>query len=252
MTIVFSFYFLLLGLLFGSFFNVVGLRVPKREFLKRKRSYCPKCLHSLSWFDLIPLISYLLLGARCRYCKQKIPLLYPLMECTSGISFMFSFILLGFQPRLVLALLLLSLLHIIIVSDLNYMIIPDNILVFFFVLLMIYRIFVPSGLWWGFLLGASVGLFGTAMIIMLSRGGMGGGDMKLLGLVGFALGTKLLLVAFFSAIVMGAIVCSVLLRSGLISRHQPFPFGPFIAAGTIISFFYGTKMTEWYINRFFL
>ncbi|WFT76979.1 prepilin peptidase [Halobacillus naozhouensis] len=165
---------------------------------------------------------------------------------------MCSYILIGFRPELALALLLMSLLHIIVVSDLSYMIIPDKVLVFFFILIMIYRVLAPSGTWWTAILGALVGLMGTAVIIMVSRGGMGGGDMKLLGLIGFALGIKLLLVSFFLAVVMGAIVCVVLLRTGLISRHQPFPFGPFIAAGTMTSFFSGAQIIEWYITRFFL
>ncbi|GGF06789.1 type 4 prepilin-like proteins leader peptide-processing enzyme [Halobacillus andaensis] len=251
MTLFLTFYLLLIGLILGSFYNVVGLRVPKGELFKQERSYCPNCHQSLRWYELIPIFSYILQKGRCLHCQQKISPLYPLMELFSGLSFSYSYWVFGFQPSLILALLLLSMFHIIIVSDLRYMVIPDKVLLFFTVLFVIYRFVYPTVPWWGSVVGALTGLIGTAVIIVISRGGMGGGDMKLFAVIGLALGTKLLLLTFFLATFIGAIVNLTLIFFKVISRDNPVPFGPYIAAGGAVAIFYGSDLIDWYLNRFF-
>ncbi|UOQ95595.1 A24 family peptidase [Halobacillus shinanisalinarum] len=164
---------------------------------------------------------------------------------------MCSYLILGFQRELVLALLLMSLFHIIIVSDLNYMIIPDKVLLFFLVPIIIYRTFTPLTPWWSSLLGVFVGIAGTGLIIIISRGGMGGGDMKLFGLIGLAMGTNLLLLSFFLATVLATIASIWLLITRVISKKNPIPFAPFIVAGTTIAFYSGTLIIDWYVIRFF-
>ncbi|MFG6148370.1 prepilin peptidase [Halobacillus sp. B23F22_1] len=251
MSIFMSLYIFLIGLIFGSFYNVVGLRVPKRELFKQERSYCPNCHQALCWYELLPIFSYLLQKGRCLHCLQKISPLYPLMELFSGLSFSYSYWVFGFHPSLFLALLVLSMFHIIIVSDLRYMVIPDKVLLFFTVLFIVYRFFYPTVPWWGSLSGALTGLIATAVIIAISKGGMGGGDMKLLGVIGLALGTELLLLTFFLAISVGAIVNLILIFFKVISRKSPVPFGPYIAVGGAAAIFHGSFLIDWYLNRFF-
>ena len=239
------------GLILGSFFNVVGLRVPKKELFKEQRSYCPSCKESLQWYELIPVISFVIQSGRCRHCRGNISKLYPVMELFSGIMFSSCYLVFGWSFDLLLALLLMSLFHIIIVSDLSYMVIPDKVLLFFFILLLSYRVLFPLTPFWAPLIGGFAGIAGTALIILASRGGMGGGDMKLFGLIGFALGLKLLIVTFFLATLIGTLISGSLLWSGKMSRKQPIPFGPFIVLGAIIALFSGKLLIEWYLTSFF-
>ncbi|MFC7061644.1 prepilin peptidase [Halobacillus seohaensis] len=251
MTTLLTLYFYLLGVTLGSFYNVVGLRVPNGELFKQERSYCPNCHHTLSWYELIPVLSFFIQKGLCRHCHQRISSIYPSMEILSGLAFAFSYWRFGFDLHLILALLLLSMFHIIVVSDLRYMIIPNKVLIFFTVIFIIYRVIVPLEPWWGSVVGAMVGLIGTALIIIVSRGGMGGGDMKLFAVIGLALGTKLLLVTFFLASLIGAVVSITLLGLGIITRKKPIPFGPFIVTGGILSLYYGPVLIKWYVTSFF-
>ncbi|WP_431804701.1 prepilin peptidase [Halobacillus andaensis] len=248
MHILLLFYFLITGLILGSFYTVVGMRVPKGELFKRNRSYCPECLVTLKWFELVPVFSYCIQKGRCRYCLQKISPIYPAMECFTGAGFSYSYYVYEFQPPLFLALLLVSMFHIIFVSDLRYMIIPDKILLIFTGLIVVYRFIFPAEPWWSSIAGAFVGLMGTAVIIFVSRGGMGGGDMKLFGVIGLALGPKLLLLTFFFASLIGTVLSVSMLQLKIISREDPIPFGPYIVAGGLITVFHGLFIIDWYLS----
>lgn len=251
MTTFLIIYFFILGTILGSFYNVVGLRLPNGELFKEERSYCPKCHQTLAWYELIPIASFLLQKGRCRNCKQNISPLYPTMELLSGVTFSFSYYIFGWQLELLLAILLLSLFHMIIVSDIAYMIIPDRLLLFFFVLFLIYRIINPINPWWSSVIGGVGGLVLTAGIILASKGGMGGGDMKLFGLLGFVLGWQLLLVTYFLSTLIGAVVSGGLLATGVIQRKNPIPFGPFIVLGASFALFSGRIIIDWYLQTFF-
>ncbi|MCA0969928.1 prepilin peptidase [Halobacillus litoralis] len=251
MTLFLTLYFFILGTILGSFYNVVGLRLPKGDLFKESRSHCPNCHHTLQWYELVPIVSFLLQKGRCRNCKKKISSVYPIMEALSGMTFALSFYLFGFQVELVLALLLMSLFHMIVVADFAYMVIPDRLLLFFLPLFIVYRVIDPLDPWWASLIGGAVGLFLTAAIILLSKGGMGGGDMKLFGLIGFVLGWKLLLVTYFLSTLIGAMVSWGLLAAGVIERKKPIPFGPFIVLGASFAFFSGRIIIDWYLQTFF-
>ncbi|MBA2173444.1 prepilin peptidase [Halobacillus locisalis] len=251
MTTFLTIYFFILGTILGSFYNVVGLRLPNGELFKEERSYCPKCHKTLTWYELIPILSFLFQKGRCRNCKQNISPLYPTMELLSGFTFTLSYYLLGWQLELLLAILLVSVFHMIIVSDIAYMIIPNRLLLFFFVLFLIYRIIDPLTPWWSSIIGGVGGIVLTAAIILASKGGMGGGDMKLFGLLGFVLGWQLLLVTYFLSTLIGAVVSGVLLATGVIQRKNPIPFGPFIVLGASFAFFSGRMIIDWYLQTFF-
>lgn len=172
-------FFFVLGCLFGSFYNVVGLRVPKGESILRPNSHCPACGKDLTWYDLIPVFSFLLLKGRCRYCGEKISPLYPVMETVTGFLFALSYHERGISFELVVAFMFVSLLVIVTVSDLAYMIIPDKILAFFLLLFLFLLILSPRTPWWDSLVGAGVGFTVLYVLAVISRGGMGGGDIKL-------------------------------------------------------------------------
>src|SRR5690625_1273159 len=123
--------FFVVGCTLGSFFNVVGLRVPRRISFIHDRSFCPHCNEQLQWFELIPILSYVLQLGRCKTCDHKIRFIYPLVEWMTGGLFAFSYVQLGFQLELVVILFFISLLNIVFVSDITYMIIPNKVLLFF-------------------------------------------------------------------------------------------------------------------------
>ena len=131
MEIVYIIIFFILGTYMGSFYTVVGLRLPKKEPFVISRSRCDECNHVLSLLEMTPIISYFLLGRKCRYCNSKIDPLSTYMEIFTGILFAVAYYSFSFTPELFIALGVISLLIIVLVSDLVYLIIPDEILIFF-------------------------------------------------------------------------------------------------------------------------
>ena len=166
MEIAYTVLFFIYGIVLGSFFNVVGLRVPKKESIVKPPSHCPKCKRRLTVVDLIPVFSYLFLRGKCHSCGTKISPIYVMTEFVTGMLFAFSYWYIGFSFELIVAILFVSLLMIIIVSDIAYMLIPDKVLLFFLPLLVVGRILSPLEPWWDSLLGAAVG-FGILLFIAI-------------------------------------------------------------------------------------
>lgn len=238
----------IVGLVFGSFFNVVGLRVPMKESIVRPPSHCTNCHRQLTAIDLVPVLSYVCLGGKCRSCGQTISWIYPMMELLTGGLFAICYWQFGFSKELIVALLFISLLVIVVVSDMAYMLIPDKVLLFFLPLLFLGRVISPLTPWWDNIVGAIVGfgiLYGIAVV---SRGGMGGGDIKLFFLLGLVLGTINTLLTLFIAAVIGMFVGIVLLQVRQQGRKTPIPFGPSIALAAVIVYFYGQVIIDWYVG----
>ena len=241
----------LYGIVLGSFFNVVGLRVPKKESIVSPPSCCTTCDRKLGILDLVPVFSYLFLKGKCRGCGSKISLIYPFMEFVTGVLFALSFYMLGLSAELVVALLFMSLLVIITVSDLAYMLIPNKVLLPFAVVLFGVRLFIPLEPWWDSFLGAVVGFAVLYLIAVVSKGGMGGGDIKLFFVIGLVLGTVNTLLTLFLAALIGSIAGLILLKRTGQGRKTPIPFGPSIALAAIIAYFWGADFVGWYGNLFF-
>jgi leader peptidase (prepilin peptidase) / N-methyltransferase len=239
---------LFLGLLLGSFYNVVGLRVPEGKSIVAPRSSCPKCGHQLTALELIPVLSYLFQRGKCRQCKIGISPVYPFFEFLTGLLFAAAFLMTGWNFELVIALTLISLFIIITVSDLAYMIIPDKVLLVFAGFFALERIYLPLMPWWDSLIGAAAGFILLLLIAFASKGGMGCGDIKLFALIGFAVGFKLMLLAFFFSTFFGAFFGIIGLLFGLVKKKEPIPFGPFIAIGTLTAYFFGENIVDWYLN----
>ena len=183
----------LFGLLLGSFYNVVGYRIPNGMSIVKPNSFCPKCRHELKWYELIPVFSFLIQNGKCRNCKSRISLFYPIMELTTGILFAISYLVFGFSFEFIISILVVSFLVIVIVSDTNFLIIPDEITVFFLLVTLVVE-FIFKGL--SFTLSSIVYgsfMFSMMYVVMLlgkkilKEEALGGGDVKLMFFVGIVL-----------------------------------------------------------------
>lgn len=246
MTIFIAIYITLLGLVLGSFFNVVALRVPAGESLLHPPSRCPKCNTRLGVRDLFPVFSYLLSGGKCRHCGAKVSPLYPVGEAATGILFLWMYLELGLTLRGLGGLLLVSLSVIITVSDLKYMLIPNKVLLFFLPLFLVLVPFMAEDPLWVHLLGALCG--GGVLLLLALFGGMGMGDVKLFTLLGWVLGWPNVIVAFLVACALGAAVGGSLQLAGIVQKKQHMPFGPFLAIGTLVAFLYGPDIIGFYLT----
>jgi leader peptidase (prepilin peptidase) / N-methyltransferase len=250
LTKIISFFLFFYGLPLGSFYNVVGLRVPEGKSIVAPRSSCPKCGHQLKALELIPVFSYLIQRGKCRQCKVGISPVYPLFELMTGVLFAGAYLLLGWSADLLIALTLVSLFIIITVSDLAYMLIPDKVLLVFAGIFAMERFFIPLSPWWDSFAGSAAGFFLLLLITLVSKGGMGGGDVKLFALIGFVVGIKTMLLSFFFATFYGAFFGIIAMLLGFVKKKQAIPFGPFIAIGTLTAYFFGEEIVKWYLTFF--
>ena len=242
--------FFIYGIIFGSFFNVVGLRVPKKESIVSLPSHCTICDQKIGVIDLIPVFSYIILKGKCRGCGSRISLFYPLMEILTGGLFVLSYLILGVGSELIVAIIFMSLLVIITVSDMAYMLIPDKVLLPFAIALCGIRILIPLNPWWDSILGALIGFGVLYFIALVSKGGMGGGDIKLFFVIGLVLGTVNTLLTLVLAAFIGSIVGIIILKRTGQGRKTPVPFGPSISLAAVISYFWGADFVEWYVTMF--
>lgn len=239
------------GLIIGSFLNVLIYRIPRNESIAWPGSHCPACSHGLKWYDNIPLVSYLLLKGRCRYCKAKISARYPLVESLNAFVYIIMYLKFGFGVDFIFYSLMSSVLLAIVFIDLKEMIIPDSLVLCILVLSIVqkainYFLYGISPDLIGSILGllAGGGLF--LAIAVISRGGMGGGDVTLTGALGFVLGVKYILLNIFLSFVLGAIISIALLALKIKTRKDPIPFGPFIVLGFLITSLWGGEIINWY------
>lgn len=232
--------FFITGLLFGSFYNVVGLRLPKKESIIYPSSHCPKCNHKLSWYELIPVLSYIFLKGKCKNCKEKISIMYPVVELISGILFALSYYSFGLTLSIIPALLTSSIFVIIVVSDLNYYIIPDSILAIYGILMFIYNIISK-----GFLDACTYVVYGLIMFIFMyllmklgnflfKEESLGGGDIKLMGVLGQLFNPFM---SFISLALASLIAIPSSLFFNIKKKDNIIPFGPFITGGFLIMLF---------------
>ncbi len=258
----------ILGLSIGSFLNVLIDRIPNDESPFKGRSYCDKCKKTLKWYDSIPLISYLYLKGRCRYCRSHISFYYPLVEIVTGVMFVIAFAYVyGLQSTdyslpfstfnsqlsiFIYSLFILSSFIVIFFTDLKYGIIPDKIVYSSTVISFLYLI--PFGFAQGelntkyLILGSllsGLGAFGffLALFLITKGKGMGFGDVKLAFLIGIILGFPKIIVAFYLAFLTGALVGSILIIWGKKKlKGGTIPFGPFLIIGAVLSLFFGEKI----------
>ncbi|NBI28001.1 prepilin peptidase [Chengkuizengella marina] len=248
MTTLIYIYLFILGLVFGSFFNVVGLRVPNKQSIVYPPSQCPHCQHRLGVWDLIPIFSYLFYKGKCRHCGLKVSPIYLFGELITGILFMWIYFITGFSGELMIGLLLVSLSVIITVSDLKYMIIPNKVLLVFLPFIILARFLFPSQPIWHYVVGFIVGGGVLLLLVIISRGGMGMGDVKLFAIFGLIIGINQIVLALFIASVVGSLIGITLIVLKKTQKKQPIPFGPYLALGTLITYGYGDEILQWYLS----
>ncbi|MDZ5607236.1 prepilin peptidase [Bacillus bingmayongensis] len=229
----FYLYAFLIGTVLGSFYTVVAVRIPIGQSIIAPRSYCHYCRRTLRLKELIPIISFCLQRGRCNHCKMKIPFTYTLFEGITGGTFLFSACVIGMEKELILIWTLLSLLIIITMTDLFYMLIPDVILLYFACLFIIERIFISLVPWWDGLIGGVTIFIVLYLAQIIFPNGLGGGDVKLLSLLGFIIGAKAIFIALCFASSLGLCFLGIGMLLKRITSRQPLPFGPFIALGTV-------------------
>jgi leader peptidase (prepilin peptidase)/N-methyltransferase len=239
-----------IGLVIGSFLNVVIARVPERRSLVHPRSACPGCGTTIAWYDNIPILSFLALRGRCRACAITIPWRYPMVESLTAALFLAAYLAFGPTLDAVVAAVLLAALVAITAIDLQCQIIPDVISLPGILAGCLANVATGRVPWVDSLLGILVGGGLFMVIILASGGGMGGGDMKLGAMLGAFLGWKVLLVAVFVAVILGGTLALALIASGKRGRKDPIPFGPFLAAGGAAGLFYGERVVRWYLGSF--
>lgn len=246
MTTMIAIYITFIGMVLGSFYNVVGLRVPVGQSIVRPPSQCGTCHKRLTGRDLIPMLSYLLARGKCRYCGVNVSALYPIGEAVTGLLFLWVYLRFGLTMDGIIGYVLVSMLVIVTVSDLKYMRIPNRILLFFLPILGVLILLFPSGPVWQHALGA---VFGGGVVLVLAWfGGMGMGDVKLFALCGWVVGFPGVILAFLAACLLGTIAGGTLMLLGIIKRQQPVPFGPWLAVGTLITYGYGSQIIGGYLS----
>jgi leader peptidase (prepilin peptidase) / N-methyltransferase len=240
-----------IGLVIGSFSNVCIYRIPRNESLVRPGSHCPQCNKPIPFYDNIPVISYLLLKGKCRYCGQPIPLQYPIVELATGLFYLALYLFYGLQLITFVYMILCSLLIIISFIDLKERIIPDVLSLPFipigFILSFFLKRLSPVDSLLGILAGGgSLLIIAIAGTYLFKKEAMGGGDIKLAAMIGAFLGWKLTLLSLFLGFFLGSVIGVIVLVTTK-SKSDIIPFGPFIALGAMLSIFWGPAIINWYL-----
>lgn len=264
-------YSFVIGTIIGSLLGVVIDRLPKGESLVKSRSHCDHCKHKLAWYDLIPIVSFLLLGGRCRYCGKKLSLFYPLVEILTGLSFaIISLFVYGYSPllfitdlRFFVALLyffsIVASLIVIFFVDMKNGIIPFKVVSFAFILTILWHIvfpylgFRPNELpfialrldyWMNYFYSAAGAfLFFLALFAGTKGRGIGFGDVTYVLFMGFLLGFPKIILGLYIAFIVGALVSVILIILGKKKlKKSSIPFGPFLVFGTVVSLFWGQAL----------
>ena len=247
MEIFYAMVITIIGCILGSFFNVVGDRMPQGQSIVRPGSHCTNCGHNLKWYELIPILSYLVQRGRCRKCNAKLSIVYLLTEVTTGILFLASYLIFGLSYQFVISIAIVSFLVIIIVSDINYLIIPDGATLFFSITLIFIKWIGEGYKAMGTYLLSGLGLFLFMYLIMIlgnvifKKESLGGGDVKLMFFVGLAIG---LFNGFFTIFLSSVLALPFSLLFYYKNDETVIPFGPFILIATLAIFLSGFNVLE--------
>jgi leader peptidase (prepilin peptidase)/N-methyltransferase len=242
-----------IGLVWGSFFNVCIHRIPRGESILFPYSHCPYCGNRIKARDLVPLLNYLWLKARCRYCGSSISPLQPVIELLTGLIFTAAYLRFGLSAMLIKALFLISVLLVISCIDLKHYIIPDKIIIFSLsggaVLVILFHD--PA------IVSALAGSVSSALFLLalalISHGGMGGGDIKLAAVIGLCLGWPSGLFAVILGCLLAGLSGLALVLTRVKSRKDAIPFAPFLSAGTLLMLHSGSDIMYWYFcNALFI
>jgi leader peptidase (prepilin peptidase)/N-methyltransferase len=244
--------FVLLGVAVGSFLNVCIDRLPGGESLVIPPSHCASCQHRLGARDLIPVFSYLWQRGRCRYCQAAIPRRLLWVEVGTAVLFGLLYWHYGLSIELAVAALYCCLFILLMVIDLEWGLILNKVVYPACGVALIIAIFLPQleivPEIKRALIGGGIGLGLFLLIVFVSRGGMGWGDVKMAALIGLVTGFPLILVALLLAVISGGLVSGVLLLLKAKQRRETVPFGPFLSLGAMATLFWGSSILDWYLQ----
>lgn len=241
--LIISIYLFIVGAVFASFLQVVGVRVPQNMSIVTPRSHCFSCKHTLSWYELIPIFSYFFLKGKCKNCHARITITSPLFETLLGMLFVYGFYLYGLDVDYIVYLLFLCIGFTLTISDIYYMIVPTR---FVIILLGIscYHAYTTLS-WLDSLYGFAFAFIAMSLILLLSKGkGMGGGDVQLFLVLGIAFGQQWILLFFLSCLIG-------ILYGGIywaIKKDRMFPFVPSIMISMMLVYLYGNDIVSWYAS----
>lgn len=248
-----------LGISVGSFLNVLVDRIPRNESFLKGRSHCDFCNKTLKWYDLIPLLSFILVKGKCRYCHKKLSFQYFFMELLTGILYVdiyLFFLPAGLIP-MVFYLILISGLISLGMMDYRYGILADKIIFPLIVLNLIILIYQYMSITYNLaiviqkiIVACLAGLLFLLLAVITKGKGMGGGDIKLVFLMGLILGFPGIITALYLAFVSGGIIGLILLGLKKKKAKETIPFGPFLIGATILTIFFGNQIWLWYSQKF--
>ena len=239
------------GSLFGSFLNVVIARLPEKgKFFSESRSQCPACGHSIRWYDLVPVFSWIFLLGRCRDCKARISVRYPLVETAVALLAVSSLWYFGLEPITFIVYAVTMILLAIALIDYDTSEIPDSLIIALAPFAIVSIWFLPNVT----LLSHAIGLVAIALPMLLLSlaipGAFGGGDIKLMAVCGLLLGWQLSLIAFFIALLIGGSIAVYLMLSGKRKRGEHMVFGPAICIGVAASIYFGSEIIDLYLSLY--
>ncbi len=245
-TIILYIIIFLYGIVIGSFLNVCIYRLPKKENIVKVRSHCMNCGYQLKWYDLVPLFSYLALGGRCRKCKQKISIQYPIIEALNGVLYIIIFAEYGLSMTTLLYCLLFSALITLSVIDFRTYEIPLGINVFILALGLI-RVATDSANWPDYVIGLICVSGVLFLIYWISHGrALGGGDVKLMAVCGLLLGWRLIIIGFVAGCIIGSVIH--LIRMKISGEGHVLAMGPYLSVGVMIAALWGEQFINWYLK----
>ncbi len=243
---------IIFGAIVGSFLNVCIFRLPNKESIIWPGSHCPHCKKPIKFYDNIPIISYLLLRGKCRQCHGSISFQYPLVEGITALSSLLLIMKFGLSLSYLIYFLFVAALIVITVIDLYHQIIPDVISLpgigaGLLASLTVSQITFTNSLLGILLGGGSLFLIATVYQWLFKREGMGGGDVKLLAMIGAFLGWKAVILTILLGSLVGSIIGIILMVSKGKDFKYAIPFGPFLSLGAVIALFYGENLIRWYL-----
>jgi leader peptidase (prepilin peptidase)/N-methyltransferase len=238
------------GLIVGSFLNVCIYRLPRRESIAWPGSRCTTCNRALSWYENVPVVSWLLLGGKCRTCGERISVMYPLVELITGALFVAGYLIYGWTPMLAVRLAFACAMVVLFAIDLRHHLLPNVITVPGIAIGFALSLFLPPG-WKDSLIGLVAGggvLFAIAEGYYRLRGveGLGMGDVKMLAMIGAFLGWKLMLVTLVLGSFIGSLIGVGIIALGRGGMKAALPFGTFLAVGALTAAVAGDPLVDWY------
>ena len=247
MDIIIAIYIFIIGTIMGSFFNVVAHRLSNNESIIKPGSHCENCNHLLKWYELIPIISFLIQGGRCRQCHTKLSWWYPLIEIITGLFYLFSYLYFGLSYDFFISLVISSVLVITCITDFNYLIILDEPLIVGSILIIIIK-FLQGGIidtLIAILSGLLLFFFMLLVKILgdkaFKRESLGGGDIKLSFFIGLSLGYKL---AFVNLVLASLLTLPIAFYYLIKYRDREVPFGPFLIISNFIVYVFASPILE--------